>query len=74
MLKLLCCDNPKVEALISHLLFKYLISEQSVSAPMSFRRRESDRFSGEDEEYQGTSQTVYSSGIQQDVFSFVCLF
>lgn len=71
MLKKLCCDSPKVKALISHLLFKYLISEQSVSAPTSFRWRESDGFSGEDEVYRGTSQTVDSSGIEQDGISFM---
>lgn len=55
MLKQLCCDNSKVEALISHLLFKYLISEWGVSAPVSHRRWENDGFFGEDEEYRGTS-------------------
>lgn len=75
VLTYLCCDSPKVNARIPHLLFKYLISERSVSAPTSFfSRRESDGFSREDEEYRGTSQTVYSSGIRQDVFSGVCLF
>lgn len=36
VLKYLCCDSSKVKARISHLLFKYLISEWSVSAPTSF--------------------------------------
>lgn len=30
-----CCDNLKVEACVSHLLFKYLIGEWSLSAPTS---------------------------------------
>lgn len=51
LLKQPCYDNPKVEALISHLLFKYLISKWSVSAPSSIRRQESDAFPGEAVEY-----------------------
>lgn len=34
-MKYLCCDNPTVEARVSHRLFKYLIGEWSVSAPTS---------------------------------------
>lgn len=53
VLKYLCCDSSKVKARISHLLFKYLISEWSVSAPTSFRRRESEGFSREEEGRRG---------------------
>lgn len=65
----LCCDNPKVEARVSHLLRKYLIASFSSSEP--FAGGGSAGFSGEDEEHRGTCQVARFPRIQQEVLLFV---